>query len=98
VDPLNKATAPAPAFRGPVSRRPAPPAPAGSVRMSPIGSSVAGGGGSITPPGIGVAFRRGRAALMKVFQISAGAPPPVTFFIEVLSSLPVHTAVTKPPV
>jgi hypothetical protein len=50
------------------------------------------------PPGIGVAFRRGRAADMKVRQISAGAPPPVTRFIEVLSSLPVQTAVTKPPV
>jgi hypothetical protein len=35
---------------------------------------------------------------MKVRQISAGAPPPVTRFMAVLSSLPTQTAAVKPPV
>ena len=61
-----------------------------------VGGLVGGGGAS--PPGMGWTFRRGRAWVMKSCQMPAGAPPPVTFLIGVLSSLPTQTAVTKPPV
>ena len=38
-----------------------------------------------------------RASLMKSCQIATGRAPPVTFCIGLLSSLPIHTAVTSPP-
>ncbi|MNS93395.1 hypothetical protein D3C72_1275670 [compost metagenome] len=35
------------------------------------------------------------AAVMKSFHAFAGSPPPVTFFIDVPSSLPNHTPVVR---
>jgi hypothetical protein len=60
---------------------------------SPMGSTA-----TCASPGMGLTFKRGKAAAMKSRQISAGAPPPVTFFIGVLSSRPTQTAAVKPPV
>jgi hypothetical protein len=47
---------------------------------------------------MGSALSLGSVRDMKPCQIPAGAPPPVTLRMEVLSSRPSQTAATKPPV
>jgi hypothetical protein len=54
--------------------------------------------GGAAPPGMAPTCSRGRAEAMNSRQMPAGTPPPVTPFMAVLSSLPTHTAVTKPEV
>ena len=54
--------------------------------------------GGTSPPGMGSALSLGSVRDMKPCQIPAGAPPPVTLRMEVLSSRPSQTAATKPPV
>ena len=54
--------------------------------------------GGAAPPGMAVTCSLGSTWAMNARQVAAGAPPPVTFFIGVLSSRPVQTAATKPPV
>ena len=61
-----------------------------------MGSSPEAGGAR--PPGMGSALSLGRDRDMKPCQTPAGAPPPVTLRIGVLSSRPSQTAATKPPV
>ena len=72
------------------------------MTRSPMGSDGLRGwsatGAGAGPPGMGRACSRGRVAAMKPCQISAGAWPPNTRFIELLLSLPTQTAATKPPV